>query len=160
MKVEEAFTADLATCGADWTVSAAACVMWERDCGALPVVDSRGRILGMISDRDITIAATTKNRLPSDIRVSEVMTSRVHSCRPEHDLREALKRMAEGRIRRLPVVDADGRLLGILSITDLVQRSLEGALPAQEVLRTYSRICTPWRRTSPPPELPVFGERV
>jgi CBS domain-containing protein len=158
MKVEELLTSDVATCGADWTVSAAAWVMWERDCGTLPVINERGRIIGMISDRDITIAATTKNRSPFEIQACEIMTGRVRSCRPEDDVRDAMKIMADGRVRRLPVVDPEGNLLGIISITDLVRRAAEGALPAEEVIRTFDQICTPWRQTTRHPELPVARE--
>lgn len=146
MKVDEVYTRSPRTCGPDSKVPAAAWVMWEEDCGAVPVVDESGHVKGMISDRDITIATITLDRRPSELFVREVMTGAAFACHPEDDVAGAMRIMADRRVRRLPVVDAEGRLLGILSITDLVRRSVGGELGAAEVVRALGEICTPWKK--------------
>lgn len=160
MKVEEVFTREPGTCGPDSSISAAAWIMWERDCGTVPVVDGEGKVVGMISDRDITIAAITKERSPSEVNVREVMTGSVCSCRPSDDVQDAMKLMAMRRVRRLPVVDPEGKLLGILSITDLARRAAEGKLPADTIVRTFTEICTPWKKTVRRTSTPAAGPAV
>lgn len=95
-------------------------IMWQRDCGVVPVVDEQKQVIGMITDRDICIAVATQNRLASDIRVSEIISGKVRSCQPNDDLEDALKTMKKRQLRRLPVTDKDGILLGIISIGDLL----------------------------------------
>ena len=102
MKVKDVMTKDVRTCGLDCDLSVVAGMMWMRDCGVIPVVDN-GQIVGVITDRDICIAAGSKNREPSRITVSEVMARRVYSCPPDAEIREALQIMREKQVRRLPV---------------------------------------------------------
>jgi CBS domain-containing protein len=94
--------------------------MWEKDCGVLPVLDVSGKIVGMITDRDICIAVASRNRLASEIPVSDVMSSHVYSCRPDDDIEDALKIMEEGNVLRLPVISDDGELQGVLTIYSVV----------------------------------------
>ena len=120
VKVEELMTRDVKYCGPDTNLAAAAQMMWDNDCGALPVVGDRDVAVGMITDRDIAIAAATKGRLASEITVGEVMIGETHACAPDDDVQSALETMASGRVRRLPVVNQQGHLQGILSINDLI----------------------------------------
>ena len=150
MKVSEVYTRNPATCNPDSNLATAAWAMWEHDCGIVPVIDKDGILRGVLSDRDITMAAITKNRVPAEIYVREIMSGAVHSCHPGDDVLSALQTLAAYRIRRLPVVDGDGRLVGILSLSDLVHRAqIPGTgsdeIPAKELLATLKEVHTPWR---------------
>ncbi len=120
MNVDEIMTKDVQCCGPDTNLAAAAKMMWDSDCGALPILNMQGRVLGMITDRDICMATSTKNRVPSAITVGETSSGKAITCRPDDDIHTALDRMEQGRVRRLPVVDEDGMLQGILSMNDLI----------------------------------------
>ncbi|HJU54197.1 MAG TPA: CBS domain-containing protein, partial [Pyrinomonadaceae bacterium] len=126
MKVQNIMTSDVEACGPESDLAAAAAIMWRRDCGSVPVVDAERRIVGMITDRDICMAVSTRNRLATDLRVSEVMSGKVYACAPDDNIRDAMETMQSSQLRRLPVVDADGILLGILSINDVVLHSRRG----------------------------------
>lgn len=125
MKVYDVMTKDVMVCGPETSLAEAAIMMWDRDCGVLPVVDEEGRILAMITDRDIAIAAATHGRPAHQIAVREAMSRRVLSARFDEDLGAALKTMRHDKIRRLPVVDNEGRLKGIVTINDIVCRAAE-----------------------------------
>jgi CBS domain-containing protein len=135
------------------SLAEAAALMWEHDCGAVPVVNVDDKVVGMITDRDICFGATTKNHAPSEISVGEVITGRVFSCAPDDDIREALKTMRRERVRRLPVVDEGGALRGIVSLKDIALRAEEktkGKSPSlsyADVAETYKAICA---HTLPP----------
>lgn len=126
MKVQNIMTSDVEACGPESDLAAAAAIMWRRDCGSVPVVDAERRIVGMITDRDICMAVSTRNRLATDLRVSEVISGKVYACAPDDNIRDAMETMQSSQLRRLPVVDADGILLGILSINDVVLHSRRG----------------------------------
>jgi CBS-domain-containing membrane protein len=147
MKVKDLQTSDVQTCGPDTNLAAAAQLMWECDCGVVPVVDENRSLLGMITDRDICIATTTRSAAPADIQVRSVMTTgTVYSCRPEEDVRGALKMMGTHRIRRLPVVDGQNKLVGIVSLNDIVRRADSrsgGEIPAVEFIEALRSISTP-----------------
>jgi CBS-domain-containing membrane protein len=100
--------------------------MQEADYGTLPVVDSGGRLVGIITDRDICLAVAGSNRNAINITVHEAMTHKVFSARLDDDVHSALATMKTSRVRRLPVCDDSGHLEGIVSIEDLVLRGLEG----------------------------------
>ena len=144
MKVKDVMTKDVRTCGLDSDLSVVAGMMWMRDCGVIPVVDN-GQIVGVITDRDICIAAGSKNREPSMITVSEVMARRVYSCLPDAEIREALQIMREKQVRRLPVIDAKGKLCGILSLNDVAIKARDAAKPeelsADDVEKTLEAVC-------------------
>jgi len=120
MKVQEVMTSNVKSCLPETNLAAAAAIMWENDRGALPVVDEAGKVLGMITDRDICIAVATRGRLASEIMVSEVISGRVYTCAQEDDIKDALQTMRQEKVRRLPVIDSDGRFQGILSTDDIV----------------------------------------
>ena len=104
----------------DESLQRAAQVMDELNVGALPVCDASG-LVGMITDRDITVRAMAAG-LPADTRVAEVMTDRARWCTGEQSVQEAMQQMAEVQIRRMPVVDAEHRVVGIVSLGDLATR--------------------------------------
>ncbi|MEW6208599.1 MAG: CBS domain-containing protein [Acidobacteriota bacterium] len=147
MKVREIMTEDVKTCAPDNSLSEAAAVMWDVDCGVVPVVGDDGKLVGMITDRDIAIALGTRNRLASDIRVSEAMSKQVYSCAADDDIHAALKTMRKDRVRRLPVVNQEGLLEGIVSINDIALHAerFDGHrtkdLTYDDFVNTFKTIC-------------------
>jgi len=120
MKVQEIMTTDPETCRAETNLAVAVERLWKADCGILPVTDEAARPIGVITDRDICIALGTRNRPASAISTDSVMRQPVETCRADEDVIAALARMKQQRIRRLPVVDVQGKLAGILSLNDIV----------------------------------------
>lgn len=149
MKVAEVMTRDVRYCTPETNLAAAAMQMWNGDCGALPIVDDGARVLGMITDRDICIAAATNHQDIACIKVGEITTGEVQSCAPETSVRDALKIFEQARVRRIPVVDEDNKLQGILSISDIVLQTGEGRdkkttdVSYTDVANTFKAICAP-----------------
>ena len=123
MLVRDLMTKNVSSCHPDNNLAELAAVMWNDRCGALPILDGSGRVMGIITDRDICIALGTRNARASEILVRDVSVPRYFSCNPDDDVRDALKTMAAQEVSRLPVVDAGGRLAGILSIDDIIFRA-------------------------------------
>ncbi len=99
--------------------------MQEVDCGVLPVVDDEGTLVGIVTDRDICLSLAKHDRTPDGIAVEEVMSDRVHTCGPEDTIASALATMQKNRVRRLPVLESSGRLLGLLSLDDIALEARE-----------------------------------
>lgn len=121
MRVEHVMTRDPARCAPNDTAAAAARIMWERDCGSVPVVDETGMPVGMITDRDICMAAYTRGVRLEEMTVDTVMSADVRTCRPRDAIASAERLMARAQVRRLPVVDERGRLVGIVSLGDVAR---------------------------------------
>jgi CBS domain-containing protein len=135
VKVREAMTSPAVTCTPQTSLAVAARLMRDADYGTLPVVDAQGRLVGIITDRDICLEVAGSNRNALNISVHEVMTHKVRFATLDEDVRTALTTMKGARVRRLPVCDAAGHLEGILSIEDLVVRGLEsGGLTTNEII--------------------------
>jgi CBS domain-containing protein len=139
MKVREIMTADIGTCRPETNLAEAVKLMWEKDCGVLPVVKSDGRLGGIITDRDICVALATRGQTADHISVGEVATGKIYTCVTDDDTSAALQTMKSQRVRRLPVVDGNGRLKGMLSISDVMNRS--GAASTAELVNTMASIC-------------------
>jgi CBS domain-containing protein len=119
MQIAEVMTPGPLTCSPETTAAEAAHLMWEGDCGVLPVV--RGRALaGVVTDRDLFIALATRNARASDLTVGMVARDFPVTCSPRDDVHQAMGKMKTHRVRRLPVVEQDGTLVGIVSMNDLV----------------------------------------
>src|SRR5918997_6179394 len=145
MRVQDIMTRDVDACSPESDLAAAATIMWKRDCGSVPVVDNERKVVGMITDRDICMALSTRNKLASEIKVGEVISGNVYACAPDDKLRDALETMQSAQLRRLPVVDAGGVLHGILSINDVVIHSNKGRskkhISHKEVMETLKALC-------------------
>jgi CBS domain-containing protein len=124
MRVEDLMTSEVGACRAFDTLDRGARIMWERDCGAVPVLDQDGRVIAMLTDRDICMAALTQGRSLSEIRVASAMSRSLWACRRDDDVKDAEKLMRSHQVRRLPVVDGDGKLVGVLSISDLARSAV------------------------------------
>jgi CBS domain-containing protein len=123
MRVQDIMSEALKSCRPETNLAEAASIMWEGDCGILPVTGDGGKVIGMITDRDIAIAAGTTNRIPSEIKVSDAMSRDVIDCNSDDDIHAALETMRKGKVRRLPVVNSDGVIEGILSINDVARHA-------------------------------------
>ena len=123
MKVANLMTKDVACCRTDEPLSAAAERMWTRDCGVLPVLDAEGKAIGMVTDRDICMSTWMNGAPPQALTVSTAMSRSLHSCTPEDSLEKAEKLMRDNQIRRIPVIDGQGELCGILSLADIVRQA-------------------------------------
>jgi len=134
--IAELMTRDPITVCPQDTVQRAAQLMDELNVGSLPVCVG-DRLLGIVTDRDITVRATAAGLDPTSTEVDLVMSDRVRCCSQQQSPAEVLRQMASVQIRRLPVLDAEDRLVGIISLGDIAARQPEGT---QETLR---RISTP-----------------
>jgi len=120
LKVRDIMTADVKSCRPQDTLAAAAMAMNHADCRFLPVLDTAGRPVGVITDGDICLLGATDHRPLRGILVREMMSRAVTTCGPETDVLDAVRLMRSRRIRHLPVVGDDGVLTGVLSLTDLI----------------------------------------
>lgn len=146
MRIQEIMNRPAVTCSQHDGLDTAARLMWEHDCGSLPVVDGAGTVVGVITDRDICMAAYTQGRPLSALRVATAMAHQVYSCRPDEPIEAAEELMAHRHIRRLPVVDAEGRPVGVLSLNDLarsVSSTGKNGGAQRGVVRTLAAICEP-----------------
>ena len=132
MTVKDLMNTDVATCAPDNGLDSVIDIMREHDCGFLPVVDSHGIIVGVVTDRDVCLAGGTKRHSLSRISVKETMSHPVFSCFPEENIKVVLTTMAKHRVRRLPVLNKTGHLLGVLSIDDIVHAQPRRGAPTAE----------------------------
>jgi len=130
MKVKDVMMRTPVSCTAETNLGAAVETMWNRNCGILPVLNAQRQVIGVVTDRDVCIALGTRNRLAGEITVAEVTSGKAFVCKPDDDIRAALVTMAHAKVRRLPVVNADGKLEGILSMDDVVAHS-EARIPGK-----------------------------
>jgi CBS domain-containing protein len=162
-RVEQLMTRIVRTCRPQDTLDVAAQIMWEEDCGCVPVVtrgEGRSRLVGMITDRDVCMAALTQGRALHAIEVTSAMARELASCRPTDTVLVALQVLRTKRLRRLPVVATEDELVGILSLADLVRASADGdsgKLGAEQLASALQAICEP--RFAPGEIVPVRPAR-
>lgn len=138
MKVEELMTKQVVACRTEDTLARAAQIMWEHDCGAVPVVDDAMRVVGMVTDRDGFMAAYTQGRRLDDVSVGTAMSRRIFVCHADSQVQTAELMMREARVHRLPVVDAERRLVGIVALADLARHVHVGVRRPDDGLSTQS----------------------
>jgi CBS domain-containing protein len=130
----------------------AAQIMWENDVGVVPVTDEHGRVISVLTDRDICMAAYTQGRPLHAIPVAIASSQKLFAVRPSDTIEVAEQLMREHQVRRLPVTNGDGRLAGILSLNDLARHTgrRAGGVTADEVAGTLQAIgaSTPTTRAS------------
>jgi CBS domain-containing protein len=147
MNVKEVMSREIRTIRMVDRCDAAARVMWENDCGVVPVVDGNQTLVGIVTDRDLCMAGYTQGRSLGEIAVTQVMARGVATCRPDDPLATALATMQQRQVRRLPVIDARGVVVGMLASNDLTR--LAAARPAAvdgaTVLRALAAIAAPRR---------------
>ena len=142
MQVQDAMVKDVKFCSPGTNLAAATETLWKAGCGTLPVVEN-GRVLGMITDRDMAIALGTRNEKAANLFVRDVALPKLFYCGSGDDIHSALQTMRAQRVRRLPVIDKSGALEGILCLDDIVLRVQEtgGELTYFDVVETLKAIC-------------------
>jgi CBS domain-containing protein len=144
-KVGDVMTSAVRNCPLHASINDAAHLMWENDCGWIPVVDLESNVVGVITDRDIAMATYTQGRPLFEIPIETVMSKKIIACEAGDTISLALKRMRDAKIHRLPVLDGEARLVGVVSLSDIA-RSVEidsgssRANPAIELAETVSAI--------------------
>ena len=142
MKVQTLMTTDVGTCRPDTNLAVVAHLMWDKDCGFIPVVDAAATVVGVVTDRDICIATATRRLLAEHITAREAMRSPVHTCHTDDTIAAVLAQMKASKVRRLPVVDKTGALKGVISMNDIVLAAAanKGITPAA-IVGALAAIC-------------------
>ena len=143
MQARELMTRDPACCTPEDSAQKAAELMSQHDCGAIPVVDDEQsrHLCGMITDRDIAVRGVARGR-GAETKVGDLMTNDVESCAVDADVREVERVMTRRQVRRVPIIDADGELVGIISQADLATSE---SVDEDEVGELIERISEPGR---------------
>lgn len=121
MRIENLMSQPVHTCNQSCTLNEAAQLLWEHDCGAIPIVDDHDQLVGMLTDRDICMAAYTKGKPLKDIQIGEAMSKKVYSCQQSERIEDAEQTMSDNKVRRIPVVDDEQRPIAIISLTDIAR---------------------------------------
>ena len=137
MKIREIMSAQPKTASPGTSLAAAAHLLWDADCGILPVVEGR-KLVGVVTDRDMYIALATRNKPASQITVGDVTSGAVWACGPDDEVQVALDTMKTRRVRRLPVVEA-GALIGVISMNDIVLAAGAGKVVRNEEVEILNR---------------------
>jgi len=149
MRVKHVMTKDPTCCVPSDGTPKAAIIMRAEDTGIVPVIDNEQsqRIVGVVTDRDLCMTVVAEGREPFTVTVASCMTTSVVACAPNDSVAKATELMQENQIRRVPVVDEQGRLHGIVSMADLVHR---GDIKAEEVRDTLKKVSAPTHQPSKP----------
>ncbi|NUO50758.1 MAG: CBS domain-containing protein [Polyangiaceae bacterium] len=144
MNVSEVMTRGAACINGNATMAEAAALMWEHDCGCVPILRGDGGVMGMITDRDICMAALTQGQRLQEMSVLSAATTDVATVRDTDDVETAMRLMDRRQVRRLPVVDGSSRVVGVVSINDLARvaqrRGLQPAPAPERVAGTLAAV--------------------
>lgn len=143
MRARDIMTRDPECCRPDQTARDAAQVMRDRDCGCVPIVDDAGTVVGIVTDRDLAVRGIATGK-ESTTKLIDLMTVSASCCGADDDLRDVEQKMAELQIRRIPIVDASGRCLGIISQADIARASAtDSPVTEQEIALVVEKISQP-----------------
>jgi CBS domain-containing protein len=145
VKVKDIMIREVKCCAPGDNLNYAAHLMWENDCGCVPVLDGDLRTVGMLTDRDVCMAAYTQGRSLKDIQVSSAMSREVFACQPNDEISTVRRLMSEHGVRRLPVTDENEKLVGIVSLTDIAHGVSGTTAGEAEIATTLVAICAPHR---------------
>ena len=154
MNVEQLMTKNVKTCTANDTLELAARLMWENDCGSVPVVDDDRRVVGMITDRDVCMAGYTQGLQYWQIPVAVAASKLVFAVRPTDSVQQAEELMRTQQVRRVAVTNERGQLVGVLSLGDLARHPDD--IPGEELARTLRGVSLS-RPAAPPRPATVAG---
>jgi CBS domain-containing protein len=153
MKVKDLMTTNVKSCREYSTLNSAAQMMWDHDIGCVPIVDHDNRVIGMLTDRDVCMSAYLQGAALTAASVTSAMSKELFSCHPDDDLASVERLMRDKQIRRVPVVDAGGRLTGIVSLNDIAREAAQGSerkrpreVSDAEVTSTIASVCAPRHR--------------
>ena len=151
MRIKDIMSHPAVTCPLDSPLDQPARLMWEFDCGVIPLVDRNGRLAGIITDRDICMAALTKGKPLHEIPSAAAMATRLVSCQAEDTIEAVEEMMRDSQVRRVPVADATGYPVGVVALNDLARfaaRAKKSSLD-REFVQTIAAVCEPRARTVP-----------
>lgn len=154
MRIKELMSHPAMTCPVTATLNHVARLMWESDCGMVPVVNDEGQLAGVVTDRDICMAAYTQGKPLNAIPVTTAMARQAIASHANDDIESAEALMADNQIRRLPVLDDNGRIEGVISMNDLtraVAHAKKGTTD-RELVQTMAAICEPRAHLQPEPD--------
>lgn len=143
MKVKKVMTKSVSVCGEDDNLAKAVQFMWQRDCGIVPVVNKKSKVVGTITDRDVAVSVFLQNKAASLIRIGDVINGKVLTCSSKDKIEKVLKTMRKHQIKRLPVIGKKDKLEGIISITDILLASNKDKKLQKKVLKTLEAIAKP-----------------
>jgi CBS domain-containing protein len=148
MHVKDIMSHPIVTCHVSGTLDHAARLMWEYDCGVVPIVDDTGRLAGVVTDRDICMAAYTQGQPLSAIPVTTAMSRQVVAVHADDLIEQVETLMRDHQIRRLPVLDNDNRPLGLVSMSDLARLAARARKSAvdRELVVTLAAVGRPRTR--------------
>jgi CBS domain-containing protein len=154
MNIKEVMSHPVVTCSSASTLDHAARLMWEFDCGIVPVIDDAGKLAGVVTDRDVCMAAYTQGKALSAIPVSTAMATQVVSIHANDLVEQAEQIMRTSQIRRLPVLDDDRRPIGLVSMNDLARLAARARKSAvdRELVQTMAAVCQPRAPMIAPPQ--------
>ncbi|MBA4123483.1 MAG: CBS domain-containing protein [Acidobacteria bacterium] len=121
MKVKDVMKTNVSFCSTEDSLMKAAEVMRHRDCGVVPIVDEDKKVVGMLTDRDLCLAVVARNRKASDVKTEELLRGKAIVCAADDKVEDALRKMRKYQVKRLAAIGADGEVVGILSVTDVLQ---------------------------------------
>ncbi len=121
MKVKDVMKTNVGFCSTEDSLMKAAEVMRQRDCGVVPIVNADKKVVGMLTDRDLCLAVVARNRKASDVKTEELLRGKAIVCSAADKLEDALRKMRKYQVKRLAAIGANGDLVGILSVTDVLQ---------------------------------------
>lgn len=139
MKVKECMCNEVISCSPSTTVYDVAKLMQENHIGFVPVCDNENYMVGAVTDRDMVLRCIASDKDVKQTPVSEIMTTNISTCTKDDEMSNAQRKMGEEQIRRIPVVDDDGKVIGILTLGDLAKYDLE--IGQNEVSDTINSIC-------------------
>jgi CBS domain-containing protein len=146
MRARDIMTKNPECCEPDDSAREAAQVMRDHDCGCVPIVDPQSsKVIGIVTDRDLAIRGIAEGK-SSDTKLRDLMTDVASCCGPDDDLRDVERTMADLQVRRIPVVDADGRCLGIIAQADIARACSDSDVTEQEIALVVEQISEPSRR--------------
>lgn len=141
MKVKKIMTTDVGCCRLEDNLMKVGGVMRQKNCGVVPITDAENRLAGIITDRDICLAvADLPNRKISSVKAKEIVRGETIICAPEDKVEIALKKMRKHQLKRLPVVDKDNQVAGILSITDVLLSAGKDKALKKQIYSTFKGI--------------------
>lgn len=143
MKVKVIMTTDIGFCNLSDDLTKVALIMWQKDCGIVPLVNEENKVVGMITDRDICIAVASRNKKTSCIKAVEFIKDDIISCAEDDKIEKALKKMKKYKLKRLPVTGKNDELVGILSIADILAAKRKNKKLIKKVYRTLTAIAAP-----------------
>ena len=140
MKCKDVMSKNIKWATSDCTIQDAVEIMQEQNCGVVPVVDENQRIQGIVTDRDIVLFTVLQHKNPETTKLGEFMTKDVITCLDEEDLNDLITRMREYQIRRIPIVDQENKLIGMVSLGDIAVKVPQ---EEHEIYEALERISEP-----------------